>query len=269
MRVMYRNAVKRATLSATSVGGHVIDNLKTYDKSKFFRAPGTSATITGTFAVAEIISCMHLPICNASPTATRRVRLYSGAPGVGLVLDTGTGLACPAPARELEDWTPAQAASAYANGGGAHAFGYFAPTLAKSFVIDIVDTNNLQGYFEAAGALWVGAYWELEYGATGATFAPIDSTVITRDGAGGQIARAGTIHRKLPIDLGYMGAIDRTRFVDLAMNSRSSPILVDVLHTTSDLALRRDAMIIGRRSEDSEIALQFASYATKIDVVEI
>jgi hypothetical protein len=185
-------------------------------------------------------------------------------------LDTGHVLACPAPARELEDWTPAQAASAYSNGGGAHAFSYFAPTSCLAFMIDIIDTANLQGYVEAAAALVVGDYWEPEYNATGASKTAVDSTELYRNAAGGQMADAGSIYGKLPIDLDYMEAADRTKFSNLLMNSRASPILIDLLPGSGDLALRRDSMIYGRRTADSEIALKFAgAYASKIEVEEI
>lgn len=270
MRVVSRNAIKRATLGGASVGALVVDNLKTNDKSKRFRTVGTTATITGTFAAAEVLACMHLPFTNLSPTATRQVRLYSGAVGVGLLLDTGAALACPAPARMLEDWTPAQAASAYFNGGGAHAFGYFAPTSCLSFQIDIVDTANLQGYIEAAGALVMGEYWEPAYSATGASMTPVDSTTLYRNAAGGQMADAGHIHRVLPIELGYMVAADRTKFANLLMSSRASPILVDLLPGSGDLALRRDMMIYGRRTKDSELTLKHAvAYGSSIEVEEI
>lgn len=184
--------------------------------------------------------------------------------------DTGFVSACPAPARELEDWTLAQAASAYFNGGGAHAFAYFAPTPCLAFMINIVDPSNRQGYVEAAAALVVGDYWEPEYNATGATMTPVDSTVLYRNAAGGQMADAGTIHRTLPIEMGYLEAADRTKLASLLMNSRASPILVDLLPGTADASLRRDSMIYGRRPKDSEIALKYAgAYGSSIEVEEI
>lgn len=271
MRILHRNVVKRAALVAsTTAGALTVDNLHSDDKSRVFRALGTSVTITGTLPAAEPIACVHLPHCNLSPSATWRIRLYSGLAGTGLLLDTGSVLACAAPAREPEDWTPAQAASAYAHGGGAHAFVYFAETPARSFTIDIVDTANAQGYIEAAAALVAGVYWQPAYGATGASTVAVDSTVLYRTAAGGQVADAGHIHRTLPIDLGYMGPADRAKFASLIMSSRASPILVDLLPGHGDLALRRDSMIYGRRTNDSEIVLRHAfAYASNIEVEEI
>lgn len=270
MRIVYRNSVKRATLSANALGALVVDNLKSNDKSKFFRAPGKSVTILGTFAAPEILACAHLPHCNLSPTATIRVRLYSGAVGVGLLLDTGVTPACPAPARELEDWTPSQAASAYFNGGGSHAYAYFAPTSCLSFQIDIADPNNLQADLEFAAALVIGDYWSPEHNATDASMSAVDTTTLYRNGAGGQMADAGSVHRKMPIDLDYMEDADRTKLANLLMNSRASPILVDLLPGAVDPSLRRDHMIYGRRTLDSDIAIKYSiSYGSKIEIEEI
>ena len=271
MRVLSRNVVKRASLVAsTTAGALAVGNLQSNDKSKVWRSVGTSTTITGTLPAAEAIACMHLTHCNLTPAATWRIRLYSGLAGTGLLLDTGNVMACPAPARELEDWTPAQAASAYSNGGGAHAFAYFASTMARSFTIDIIDTANLQGYIEAAAALVAGAYWEPVYSATGASAAPVDSTVLYRNAAGGQMADAGNIHRRLPIELGYMESADRTKFENIIMNSRASPILVDLVPGSGDLSLRRSGMIYGRRPIDSDIAFKFAfAYSSSVEVEEI
>lgn len=271
MRVLSRNVVKRASLVAsTTAGALAVGNLQSNDKSKVWRAVGTSATITGTLPAAEAIACMHLTHCNLTPAATWRIRLYSGLAGTGLLLDTGNVMACQAPAREPEDWTPAQAASAYSNGGGAHAFAYFTSTMARSFTIDIIDTANLQGYIEAAAALVAGTYWEPVESATGASMTAVDSTVLYRSAAGGQLADAGTIHRVLPIELGYMLAADRAKLVNILMSSRASPILVDLLPGSGDLALRRDMMIYGRRAKDSEITLKHAiAYGSSVEVEEI
>ena len=54
------------------------------------------------------------------------------------------------------------------------------------------------------------------------------------------------------------------------MSSRASPILVDLLPGSGDLALRRDMMIYGRRTKDSELTLKHAvAYGSSIEVEEI
>lgn len=274
MRIVADNAADRCTISAsTTAGALVAANLLTDDKTTVARSTGTSWTISGTTTVNETASCAHIPFCNLSPTATIRVRLYSDTAGTALVLDTNAlqpgALACPAPARAPRGWTAAQAASAYANGGGAHARIWFSQTAFKKYVIDIVDTANAQGYIEAV-RLVLSTYWEAEYGATSVQLVVIDSTTDYRNAAGGGMADAGTIHRRVPIALGYLGTSDRATFMGLLMNSRAYPILISIFPGHPDLALERDNAVYGRRPADSEIDYQFAgAYGAKVEVEEI
>lgn len=273
LRIVADNAADRCTIAtATTAGALVAANLLTDDKSTVSRATGTTMTITGTTTVTESASCAHV-LGNFSPTATIRVRLYSDTAGTVLVLDTNTlqpgALACPAPARALRGFTAAQAASAYANGGGAHARIWFATTAFKKYVIDIVDTANPQLYAEAWRVV-LGTYWEAEYHATAVQLQVADSTTMYRNAAGGQMADAGSIHRKIDIDLGLLKTADRATFMALLMNSRAYPILISAFPGHSDLTLERDHMIYGRRPQDSDIAYKFiGAYASKVEVEEI
>lgn len=274
LRIVADNAADRCTIAASTTSGLLAaSNLLTDDKSTVWRATATSATLTGTTTVTETASCVHLPFCNLSPTATIRVRLYSDTAGTALVLDTNTlqpgALACPAPARVPRGWTAALAASAYFNGGGAHGRIYFASTSFKKYVVDIVDTSNLQGYIEAA-RLVIGTYWSPTYNATAAPLEVMDSTLLFVNGGGGQFADAGHIRRKLSIDMDNMPAADRATLVNVSMSSRAYPILVDMFPESSDLSLQRDNLIYGRRADDSGIAVQYSiAYGTSIAVEEI
>lgn len=270
MRIVYDNAVSRAALVASSTAGALVAaNLQVDDKSTVWRAGGTSASLTLTWPAAESISCVALPFCNLSPTATMRVRGYSDAAGATQVFDTGVQLACPAPAVQLRGWTAAQAASAYPYGGGALAFAWFAATSVRRIVVDLVDSNNLQGYVEAA-CMVAGPHWSPKYNASQASLSIVDTTKLFRNDAGGQMADAGYTYRSVPVDLSLMPAADRATFVNIARNSRAYPILISVYPGVSDLALERDNMIYGRRTRDSTVALQYAlAYSTTIQIEEI
>lgn len=274
LRIVADNAVERCTIAASTTSGLLAaSNLQVDDKSTVWRATGTSATLTGTTTVTEFASCFALLFSNMSPTATIRVRLYSDTAGTTLVLDTNTlqpgALACPWPARVPRGWTAAQAASAYFNGGGAHGIIYFASTGFKKYVVDLVDTNNVQGYIEAARAL-IGTWWAPANNASAAPLEIIDTTTTYRNGAGGQMADAGTIYDKLSIDLDNMPAADRVTIVGMLTNSRAYPILLDMFPDSTDLALRRDNLIYGRRAADSNVAIQYAvAYGTSLAVEEI
>jgi hypothetical protein len=179
-------------------------------------------------------------------------------------------LACPAPAVTLRGWTAAQAASAYAYGGGAYARMWLpAAQQAYGMTIDIVDTNNLQGYVEAA-RLVAGPYWSPTYNASDASMTVVDTTELYRTDAGDQGANAGYTYRRVPINLSAMPAADRAALVSILRNSRAYPILLSVFPGSSDLALERDNMVYGRRSKDSDVAIQYAAaYSTTIEIEEI
>ncbi len=220
------------------------------------------------------------PIKTSGATVTRAADLASSPPGIrpaGYIdawqsydYDSGLVPACPAPAVKLRGWTAAQAASAYAYGGGTCARHWMpTPALATGMAVDIADPGNLQGYVEAA-CLVAGPYWSPKYNASGASFTSVDTTELYRNGAGGQGAEAGYTYRKLPVELELMPPSDRAAFVNIVRNSRAYPILISVYPEVADLALERDHMIYGRRVKDSEMSIQYAlAYSTTIEVEEI
>lgn len=270
LRIVADNAVGRAAslVASSTAGALVAANLGGDMKSSVHRATGTSVTYTLTWAAAEPIGCVALPFCNLSPTATMRVRAYASN-GTTVLYDSGAGLACPAPALRPRGFTAAQAASAYAYGGGACARHWFAQVSAFKLVVDIVDTGNLQGYIEAA-CLVAGQVWSPKYNASTASLTVVDGTELARGAAGDQLADPGTLSRKMPIDLRALTAADRATFLNLVRHSRAYPILLSVFPGHSDLALERDHTVYGRRTKDSDIAYQFAgAYSTTLEIEEI
>ncbi|WP_426318857.1 phage head spike fiber domain-containing protein [Pseudoduganella sp. R-43] len=220
------------------------------------------------------------PIKTSGATVTRAADLSVSPPGVrpaGYIdswqsydYDSGFVPACPAPAVKLRGWSAAQAASAYAYGGGAYAR-HWLPSAVQSLglAVDIVDPANLQGYIEAT-CLVAGPYWSPVYNASKAPVTNVDTTELYRTGAGCQGADAGYTYRTLPIDLEFMPAADRAAFVNIIRNSRAYPVLISVFPGWDDLALERDNMIYGRRSKDSSVAVQYAlAYSTTIEFEEI
>jgi hypothetical protein len=184
--------------------------------------------------------------------------------------DSGTVLACPAPALTLRGWTAAQAASAYAYGGGAYARMWLpAAVQAYGMTVDITDANNLQGYVEAA-RLVAGPYWSPTRNAADAPMTIVDTTEVYRTDAGDQGANAGYTYRRVPIDLSLVPPTDRATLASVLRNSRAYPILVSVSSGSTDLSLERDNMVYGRRSSDSDVAIQYATaYSTTIEIEEI
>lgn len=216
----------------------------------------------------------------AGPEVTSYYPSMGATPGVrpagymdswqGTGYDSGWVPACPAPAIRLRGFTPAQASSAYAFGGGACARHWLpAEMQARAISVDIADPNNLQGYIEAA-CLVAGPVWSPQYNASTASVSVIDRTELSRSAAGDQLADPGTISRKVPVDLRAMPEDDRSQFLALVRNSRAYPVLLSVFPGHSNLALERDFTVYGRRTKDSDIAYQFAgAYSTTLEIEEI
>lgn len=269
LRIISDNALSRALLTASTASGLLVAaNLQTNIKSDVWRATGTSATLTATWPSLETVSAIAV-LGNFSPSATMRVRGYSDAAGTALLFDTGVLLACPAPAIKLRGWTAAQASSAYAYGGGAWARVWFASWAVLRLVIDIVDTANLQGQLEGSLSV-VGASWSPSRTISDAPWTIVDTSTHYRTDAGDLLTDAGTVYKKIPLNFGRFLPADRAVLASILRNSRAHPIFVSVFPGVADLELERDYTIYGKRSQDSEIAIQYAiAYSTTVELEEI
>lgn len=86
LRIVHDNAASRAVLVASSTDGALVaGNLQVDDKSSVWRATGTNARLSATWAAAESIGAVALPFCNLSPTATMRVRLSNEGSATNLL----------------------------------------------------------------------------------------------------------------------------------------------------------------------------------------
>jgi hypothetical protein len=272
LRIVSDNALERAaTLTASSTAGTLVAvNLVNWKKSSIHRATATSVAYTATWAAAEPISCVALPFCNLSPTATIRVRAYA-ANGTTVLYDSGAAgvLACPWPALRPHGFTAAQAASAYAYGGGTYARHWFAQVGAFKLVVDIVDTNNLQGYVEVA-CMVVGTYWSPKYNASAAPVTLLDSSENFETAGGDTVGEPGFIRREISVDLSYFEADDRTTLMNMARNSSVYPLLLSAFPLDADSSRERDYMIYATRSKSTAIAMRAAAaYTTSITFREV
>ncbi len=209
-KFIFKNVARLAVLVASSTAlGTTAASMLTDIKQEVHRSVGTSASYALTFVSAQSVGGAHMPWTNLSPTATIRVRGYSDAAGTVQVMDTGTISACPAQAIDLAGWTPTQAASAYAYGGGAHARAWFSNALVRRLVIDIVDTANLQGYIEC-GRIFVGAQWSpAETADYGAPVTLEDASTSYRDDGSNLRSNKSYKFRKASIDLSHLTPADR------------------------------------------------------------
>jgi hypothetical protein len=184
--------------------------------------------------------------------------------------DSGAVLACPAPAITLRGFTAAQAASAYAFGGGTAARAWL-PSAQQAYglAVDIVDTGNAAGYIEAA-FLVAGAYWEaatnFDYGASAQL---VDSTKNARSDAGDLISDAGTMSKKVSLPLSKLSAADRTTLWSILRGSGIRyPIFISMFPGDTDLARERDHQVYGKLVQLPAMALPFFNIASTTVEVE-
>jgi hypothetical protein len=173
-------------------------------------------------------------------------------------------LACPAPAVSPRGFTAAQAASAYAFGGGSCARLWLTTALTGSVMaVSITDTNNLQGYIEASHLL-AGSYWEaatnFDYGASAQL---IDSTKNERSDAGDLISDTGTISTKLSLPFSKLSPTDRaTLWSILRAGGSRYPVFASMFPGHTDLALERDHQVYGKLVTLPTMALPFFNLAS-------
>lgn len=236
---------------------------------------------TGTSAYVDILLAVSgdaIDVCFAQlESGSVATSYYPGTRALGYIdswqsysYDSGSVLASPAAAIKLRGWTAAQSASAYAYGGGTFATVWLPSVMQPvGMAVDLIDTNNLQGYIEAPHLI-VGAYWSPTYNTKTLTATDVDAATHTRTAAGDLVSHASTIHKKVPIEFEFMPATDRTMLANILRASRAYPVFLSVFPGNPDRELERDHTIYGKRMNDSNIEVQAAiMYGTKIEVESI
>lgn len=269
LMIMNDNAAGRAAISAAPVApGMAAAATLTDVKSHVCRSTSTEMEIVLIWDVAERIGGVHLPWCNGSPLTTIEVLGYSDKAGVNNVLNTGVRLACPARARALlPPWTPRSAASAYAYGGGAHAFTWFENTSVKRLVIRLKDPGNLQGYLEVA-RLFVGeAFSPDENAAYSPARTAISTSTSFRTGAGDRRSIRGTKSWRLAIELPSMTERDRAFVCDMSVaNDIEVPVIVSLYPGDPSHERERDHQIYGALVQTAAMRRpNFVDHATSLE----
>jgi hypothetical protein len=269
LKILYDNAADRCTLTAGSEATPK-SNLLTDSKSDVWRtAAGTvSTTLTATWASPEAVSCVALPFCNLSQTATMRVRLYSDAAGTALVLDTGTKLCAQGLPMSLYGMSAAQAASAYSYGGGTVARCFFTAVSVRKVVIDIVDGANLQGYLEAA-RLVIGDCFSTKYNVSyGLETTWEDSTENKRTDAGNLVSDLGYKYKAVKADLEVMSPSERAAWWKLTgFCGTGVPVFFSVETDNVDKQAELDYSVYGKFSKVSTVAAKsYLIYSSPLEI---
>lgn len=272
LKVVYNNAADRCTLTA---GSAVVTqaNLLTDSKTDVWRtAAGTvSTTLTATWTNPEAVSCVALPFCNFSQTATLRVRLYSDTAGTALVQDTGTVACAQGVPMSLFGMTAVQAASAYSYGGGTVARVFFAQVSVRRVVIDIVDNANAQGYIEAA-RLVIGDCFTTRYNVDyGVELTLEDDTKNSRTDAGNLVSDIGCRYKVVKADLSVMSPSERAAWWKLVgYVGINVPVFFSVETGNTDKQTELDYTVYGKFSKASTVAAKnYLIYSSPMELESI
>lgn len=273
LRILTRNVARATGVTASSTSGaYAASNLLTFDKTKVWRAPGTSATLSGSSATLQTASSLHQPHCNYSPTATGKLTLYNDQAKTSVARVVDTRLICPEPAAEIDGWAAAQAANAYDQGGGAWARMWFPETAFRAWSFDISDASNAQGALEAAD-LFIGPAWsplyDIEPGGAGTV--QRDTSEQIRTAAGSLLAQAGFCYDEMTLDLAMLNEADRkaARALLRAVRRRV-PFIASLWPDDNDAARERAHSIYGLLTEDAEMALDGPdNFGTKLKIAQI
>lgn len=273
LRIVYDNAADRASLAASSEAGTlVVANLQSDIKALPWRSTGTSATITASWADAQLVGCVGLPFCNFTSTCTIRVRGYTNVADTTALFDTGTVLACAYQPFGMWDWGMAPfGVNAFTYGGGAYGNVWFAHNWVKKLVIDLVDTENAATYIEAS-RLVTGAYWSPAVNADyGVQLSMMDSSKHQRNDAGDLMTDIGTRSRRISVNLTNMNETDRLAFVNILRgNGLPRPLYFSLFPDNDNPALEQTYQIYCKLASISSMSLTFISaYSAPIELEEV
>jgi hypothetical protein len=282
--VVYNNIANTATLVAdTSNASFPIANILSDKKGVVWRSTtATSASLTMTFATAQVFSCAVLAYNNLTSTATMRVRVFTNTTDNVVAASTipsnidGTALLdtlySVANIGSLSSWgTPITGTYAYSYGNTPIAAKYFTATSGKKIVIDILDINNLAGYLEVS-RLICGDYWSPKYNTEyGLSVNIVDSTSNTRSQAGNLITDNGTINKKIDFTLPYLSSADRNTFYQiLRINGMRTAVFVSLFPEDTDKEKESIFQIYGKISTPTAITnSNYLVYSSSLSIEEV
>lgn len=275
LRICYDLAGKRtATLSAdTTAGSLVVGNLLTDLKSDVYRSTATSCQLTMTWAASETIGVVAFPFCNLTTSGTIRVKCYTNTGDSSPAYDSGLVVANPTNPADPATWgTGYQGVNTFAYGGGSYAVVWIPRTTCKKVQIDIADSTNPAGYFEAA-RLVIGNYWEStynpDYGSVTATME--ETSKHERADSGDLRTDRGVMYQTLSFQIQIMPTADRdVMWRILKGNGMYRPVFVSIAPQSSDAGEEEIYMIYGKLSKNSAIQYEFLNqFATSLQIEEI
>ena len=270
LRIMFDNTADSATVTASSTAGNLgVGNLKTDIKTEIHRSVGTSVSYTLEWDKPHMIGAVAIPRCNLSSDATMQVRIYAEQYGGTLLGDSGIMNPCPGPGIDYFTLDMPTLSNVFSYGSDTKAVCWFAEKhVGQRVVIDIIDTQNIDGQIDISRLL-VGNYWEPMYnGAYGASYSPVDTSENYRTEVGDLRTDRHIKHDKIYIPFEMMPAEDRGRMTQIMRHAGvSKPIFISLFPDHVETALTQDTMVYGKL-ENSDIELpSWNLYSTTLTVI--
>lgn len=279
MRIIYDNAIDRATLTPSSTAGVLAaSRMQNDEKAEVWRSTGTSATITATWPTAERIGGVGFAFANLSSSSTCRVRIYELPTDTSPVFDQIFYLV-PGPALGSFAWgvTPLGQNSFIPGGGTSFdvrptgAMWVDPLPYARRMVLDVIDTYNVNGYLEV-GKLFAGRYWQPEETADrGAPLSVPDLTTQSRSDSGSLRRDRGPQYRKMSVSLSWLSPVDRERLFQIAYsNGVARSLFVSLYPENTDKVLEQAHQLWGCLVTSPQMsASNYLRYAASLDFEEI
>lgn len=272
LRIIDNNVANKATLTASNTAGSlIVNNLKTNVKSQVYRSTGTTTRITAAWAAPEQIACVALPFCNLTSTATIRVQ---GTLGGTTMVDTGVVLASAYAPFGMWNWgNQPLGVNSFSYTGAAYARVWFTTTVVDTLLIDIVDVDNTAGYVEFS-RLVTGIYWSPEITASqdSVEVSAQDNGKQYRTEAGDLFTDVGTRNKSIKLNIEYMSAPDRSRFMRIVLQSGlTNPVFLSVFpDNAEDPELEQTCQIYGKLSSISSLTSPYYNrYSAPLELEEI
>lgn len=267
LRIIYKNLVDTATLSASSTNGATSkENLKLDPKSLIWRAVGNTATLTVNLAQASIVGGVILPYTNLSSQALITVTLSNG-------YTTGPVLACPYQGLSGWDWGSIPlGVNGYSQGNSTCARVWFPLQSCTSVTIAITDAG-LGGRDIEVSRLVVGSYWSPTYNTSyGLAMQQQDTTEHQRSESGDILTTNGVSYSTMNFDLSWLEAKDRLQLSAILKGNRKvTPVFISLFPDNSaDWAKEQLYQIYGKLSNLSAITNNLPEmYQSSIEIEEI
>lgn len=252
LRLIPSNLADSATVTASSTAGsYAAANLQNSTRTAKWRATGTSATLTVTFAAPQTLDSIALMRGNLTSAATWRIKLYDATPT--LLYDSTAITASPSSWRDSQSvlWLD----QSYA---------------VKSMTIELADATNSAGYVEAS-RLVAGLGWSPKYEPSYGAALTIDSADVSGRAEDGTLrSERRALSRAMAFNLDVLDESDRAALIAIAADlGQSVDFLVSLAAGAASPDQEHQHTMMGKFSNNVAAALaHYGIAAAQVQIAE-